>query len=453
MPAPEQTASGNRWAVLAVLCAGLFLGGMDLTVLQVAVPSILADLRPGRAALLWTVDAYPLTVAALLVTCGTLADRYGRRRLLLAGLGLFAAASALAAYAPSPGALIAARVLLGAAMAMIMSCTVALIRALFPDARERTLALGVWTAAHSAGATLGPLLGGLLVQHWHWGAVFLVNVPVTAVALAAGARLVPESRSPLPRRWDAAGALLSASGLAAVVYALKHPGGVAGGDPAPIAAGLAGALLLCAFVRRQRRAAQPLLDLKLLAERRIATALGCILTGFGSHIALLFFLTLWLQRSAGRSPLEAGLALMPLAAASAAGAVAAPWCARRFGARRALPAAMLLLGCALAPVGPAAAAGGYPALVACLLVSGTAAGAVMTLGADAVMGAAGPERAGEAAALQETSFELGAGLCVAALGTAAHTLTAFGVLAASVLLPTAAATAYLTRARLTRARR
>ncbi|MFI7104431.1 MFS transporter [Streptomyces sp. NPDC050161] len=417
LPAEEASApSGRRWAVLGVLCTSLLLCGIDLTVLHVAVPRMSQQLRPTGAQLLWIVDVYSLTLAALLVTCGTLGDRIGRKRMVLGGFAVFGLASASAAFASSTGQLIAARALLGAGAAMIMASTVALIRVAFTDTRERSFAIGIWTAAHSVGAAVGPLVGGFVTERWGWGAVFLVNVPIALAIFVVGRRVIPESKNPVPRRWDVVSVALSIAGLAGVVFALKRAGEHLRVDPGVAVAALGGALLLVVFVRRQRRLAEPLLDVTLFADRRFSTAALCVIVCFGSYVALLFFLTQWLQQVGGHSPLGAGLVLVPLAAANAVGAATAPWVSGRWGNRRALSGALAVFAVALAAL-PAATCG-YGALVPLLLVAGYGAGIVMTLGADSVMGAAAPERSGEAAAIQETSFELGAGLGVAVLGTA-----------------------------------
>ncbi|WP_229821456.1 MULTISPECIES: MFS transporter [Streptomyces] len=400
-----------------MVSGSLLLCGIDLTVLHVAVPSMSRDLQPSAAQLLWIVDVYSLALAALLVTCGTLGDRIGRRRMVLSGFAAFGLASAACAFATSTGQLIAARAALGVAAAMIMASTVAIIRVVFTDDRERALAIGVWTAAHSVGATIGPLLGGLVAEKWGWGAVFLVNVPVIVVILAVGARVIPESKNPVPRRWDLASVALSVTGLAGVVYALKQAGEHAGVNTAILVTALGGAALLYAFVHRQRRLAEPLLDFSLFNERRFTTATLCVIGCFGSYVALLFFLTQWLQQVGAYSPLLAGLSLMPLAAANAVGAVTAPWAANRWGNRKALTAALSLFALAYAAIAVVGDTARYDMLLLPLLAAGYGAGIVMTLGADAIMSAAEPDRSGEAAAIQETSFELGAGLGVAVLGT------------------------------------
>ncbi|MFH8616917.1 MFS transporter [Streptomyces sp. NPDC017979] len=407
----------RRWVVLVVVAGSLFLAGIDLTVLHVAMPSVSRDLQPSAAQVLWIVDVYSLALAAMLVTCGTLGDRIGRRRMVLSGLLAFGLSSLACAFAANTAQLIAARAALGVSSAMIMASTVAIIRVTFTDNRERALAIGVWTSAHSVGATLGPLIGGLVSERWGWGAVFLVNVPVVAVLLAVGARVIPESKNPVPRRWDVLSVVLSVVGLAGVVYALKQAGEHAGINAVFLVSALVGTVLLYVFVRRQRTLAEPLLDFSLFSERRFSTATVCVIGCFGSYVALLFFLTQWLQQVGGYEPLQAGLALMPLAAANAVGAVAAPWLAGRWGNRAMLTAALLLFALAYAVIATVGDPGRYGTLLAALLAAGFGAGIVMTLGADVIMSAAQPERSGEAAAIQETSFELGAGLGVAVFGS------------------------------------
>lgn len=418
--------SPRRWAVLAVLCASLLLAGIDLTVLHVAVPTLTRELLPSGNELLWIVDIYPLTVAALLVTFGTLADRIGRKRLVLAGLLVFGLASVGAALSGGPLQLIAARGGLGVGAAMFMAATVAIIRQVFTDRRERALALGLWTAANSVGAAVGPALGGVLLERWWWGAIFLVNVPVVLIAVAAGAWIIPESRDPVRRRWDALSAVVSIVGLFALVFALKRTAEETSMDPVGLGLAAAGLALLAVFVRRQRRIRHPLLDLSLFSDRRFSVATLCVLVCFGCYAALLFFASQLLQLVAGNSPVASGVALVPLAVASGVGAVVAPWLSGRYGHRWVTVGALLGFACGftgLAAVSTrldADAAGtlvGLAPLLAGLVLSGLGAGMVMTMGADAIMSTARPDRAGAAGAIQETSFELGAGVGIAVLGT------------------------------------
>ena len=396
-----------------MLCAGLLMVGMDLTVLHVAVPTISRALLPGGSELLWIVDSYALTVAAGLITCGTLGDRFGRKRVLMCGLVVFGLASAGAALSVTAGQLIAARAVLGAGGAMMMASTPALIRTLFPDDRERSVAIGLWTAANSVGASVGPLLGGLLIEHFWWGSVFLANVPLVVLAVVGTALLVPESRHPQSHPWDALSAGMSAVGLAAVVHALQQLGEPDGAPPTVCGIALVGAGLLVGFVIRQRRRPHPLLDVTQFADRRFSVSALCILGCYGAYTGLLFLLTQRFQLLEGYSPLGAGLALVPLALANACGAAVAPRFSARWGARRGLSGGLVLCALALAAFALFGAAGNYWAL----LGAGIGSGLVMALGSDAILGTAEPERAGEVGAVQETSFSLGAGLGLAFLGT------------------------------------
>ncbi|WP_019807433.1 MFS transporter [Saccharomonospora halophila] len=412
-----ETTATHRWTVLAVLCAGLFLIGMDLTVLHVAVPTLSRDLLPGTSQLLWIVDVYALTVAAFLVTCGTLSDRLGRRRVLLAGFVVFGSASVGAALATTPDVLIATRAALGLGAAMVAAATVAVIRTVFPDDRERAVAIGIWSASHSVGAALGPVVGGLLLERFWWGSVFLINVPVVVAALAVGSVIIPESRGEHRERWDGVSAALSILGLGGLVFALKQVGEHGAVTPSSGALGLTSVGLLVLFVHRQRRISAPLLDLSLFSNRGFSVATISILVCFANYIAVMFFVTQRFQLLDGLAPLAAGAALLPMAVANAVGAITAPRIGGVLGGRGAVTAGLLLFAGssgALAFLGPDS---GYGALVGLLLGTGFGAGVVTTLGADTIMSEAPPDRAGAAGAIQETSFELGSGLGIVILGT------------------------------------
>ncbi|RKT88773.1 MFS transporter, DHA2 family, multidrug resistance protein [Saccharopolyspora antimicrobica] len=409
--------SQRRWLVLGILCTTLLLVGMDLTILHVAVPTLSQQLLPSASQLLWMVDSYPLTVAAFLVTCGTLSDRIGRKKVLLGGFAVFGLASAGAAFATTPVVLIGFRAALGFGAAMIAAATVAIIRITFPDARERAFAIGVWSACHSAGAAIGPIAAGFLLEHFWWGSVFLINVPVVLVALVVGAVVVPESKDEVRRRWDALSAVMSVLGLGGLVYALKQIGEHGSVSAPNLMIGVVAVALLIAFVVRQRRIREPLLDLSLFADRKFSVATGAILASFAGYIALMFFATQHFQLVSGYSPLLAGAALLPMAAANAVGAVLAPNVAAVLSDRVAITLALLVFGgsmLGLALLGPGS---GYGVVVALLAGSGLGVGVVTTLGSDVIMSAADPSRAGAAGAIQETSFELGSGLGIVVLGT------------------------------------
>jgi MFS transporter, DHA2 family, multidrug resistance protein len=431
-PEEEPRAAGPReWAALAVLVLAVVLLAVDGTVLALAVPALTADLQPTAGELLWIGDVYGFALAGLLVLMGGLADRFGRKRVLLIGSAAFGIASGVAAFASDPGTLIAARAALGVAGATLMPSTLSLIRNLFPVARQRTRAIALWSAAASGGAVLGPLVGGVLLEHFWWGSVFLINLPVMVVLLVAGWFLLPESRDPRPGRLDVLGAVQSVVAVLAVVYAVKE---VVGHGPTPVAGvtALVGVLVAVLFVRRQRRVPSPLVDLRLFANRAFSGALASQLIALIALMGLLFFFSQYLQLVRGHSALEAGLRELPLTLASLAVLVVVGPLVARAGLGRAIG-----LGLGLSAVGMLALAGaealpGYAWLAAALLVLGAGFGLAFTLSTDAAVGSVAPHRAGTASALSETSYELGAALGVALLGSLqtvlyrAHLPTEFG---------------------------
>ncbi|GJF35060.1 MFS transporter [Kitasatospora sp. NE20-6] len=413
-----QARAQHRWAGLGVLVLAVTLVAVDATVLSLAIPSISETLRPSGTQLLWIGDAYSFVLAGLLVSMGALSDRVGRKRLLLLGSTAFGAASVLAAYAPGPGWLILARALLGVAGATIMPSTLSLIRALFPDARERATAIGIWGAGATAGAALGPLVGGLLLEHFWWGSVFLLNLPVLALLLVLGAWLLPESRNPRPGRWDTLSVVLSMAGVIGVVYAVKEA--AAHGpfaEPAVPAAFLAGAAALALFVRRQLRLTAPLLDVRLFADRRFTAAVVGSLTSLIGLSGVVFFMSQYLQLVRGMSPLEAGVAEMPAFVGAVVGGLLTAGLARRTGARFTLTAGLLAMGAGIALLGLLHRDSTYLLLGAAFLAVGTAEGVVYTLASDLVLGAAPAEKAGAASAVSETAYELGTALGIALVGS------------------------------------
>ncbi|MFE7724089.1 MFS transporter [Nocardia rhizosphaerihabitans] len=406
-------ATPREWAGLGVLALALLLLAVDATVLDLAVPAISADLAPSTPQLLWIIDVYSFVLAGLLVVMGNLGDRIGRRRLLLIGAVGFGIASALAAWAVSPEMLIAARVLQGVAGATLMPATLGLIRSMFQDARQRTLAIGVWSAMAGGGAAAGPLVGGWLLEHFWWGSVFLVNLPVMLVLLALAPLLIPESRDPNPGRFDALSALLSMLALVPVVYAVKET--AAHGPTA--GALLAGVLAAVLFVRRQRRLTDPMLDLRLFALPRFRVAVFTNLLAVFALAGVLFFGSQYLQLVLGRSPLEAGLLMLPGLAASVFGSLAAAWLVRRWRAAVVLAGALVVTAAGAAAFLAIDATTGAEAFVLGFVGIGLGAGVAMTVAADLVVGSAPEERAGAAAAISETAYETGLALGVALLGS------------------------------------
>ncbi|MFI9507639.1 MFS transporter [Nocardia sp. NPDC052566] len=411
-------ATPRTWAGLAVLALALLLLAVDATVLDLAVPAISADLAPTTPQLLWIIDVYSFVLAGLLVVMGNLGDRIGRRRLLLIGAVGFGLASAIAAWAVSPEMLIAARVLQGVAGATLMPATLGLIRSMFLDPRERTMAISVWAAMAGGGAAAGPLLGGWLLEHFWWGSVFLVNLPVMLVLIALGPLLIPESRDPNPGRFDLPSAALSMLALIPFVYAVKETA-AHGVSPVKLVIGAFGVLAGVLFVRRQRRLDHPMLDLKLFALPRFRTAVLTNLLSVFALAGVLFFGSQYVQLVLGHSPLEAGLLLLPGLAASVFASLAAAWMMRRWRPGMVLGGALTTaaLGAVLYLwLSPDAATSTTPFILGFLLI-GAGVGVALTVSSDLVVSSAPVERAGAAAAVSETAYETGIALGVAVLGS------------------------------------
>ncbi|MEU0519011.1 MFS transporter [Streptosporangium sp. NPDC006007] len=409
-----RTRGTGRWSVLVLLCLSLLLIAVDATVLHIAVPALTAALEPSSVQLLWIIDVYSLVVAPLLLTFGTLGDRYGRKRLVLAGYLVFGVASAAAAFAPSPTTLIAARALLGVGGAMIMPATLSIIRQVFTDRRERAIALGVWSAVAAAGAAVGPLVGGLLIEHLWWGAVFLINVPILLVLLPAAARLLPESRERASHPWDAPSALLSVLGILALAFGLKETGS---GHVGGLAVFLCGIGLLTWFVRRQRRLTFPLLDLELFRQRAFSVGVCAVLLTVFALVGLELMLAQYLQLVLGDSPFQAALRLLPLMIASVAGGLAGARLLRRFGLRTTMGGGLALTTLSLLPTLTWGTERHALMLALCFVGIGFGIQVTLLAASDTIMSSAPESRAGGAAAVEETAYELGAGLGVAVLGT------------------------------------
>ncbi|MEY9872151.1 DHA2 family multidrug resistance protein-like MFS transporter [Streptacidiphilus sp. MAP12-33] len=409
----------RRWAALAVACLAALMLAVDATVVTLAVPALSRSLHPSATQVLWIADVYGLVLGGLLVTMGNLGDRIGRRRLLLLGTALFALASTATAFAPSPAWLIAARAVLGLAGATIMPSTLSILRAVFTDQAERATAVGLWSAASVAGFGLGPVVGGLLLGHYWWGSVFLVDVPVCAVVLVAGPLVLPESRDPAPGRLDLPSVVLSVVGLVAAVHAVTE--GVRSGFAGlwvPLAGAL-GAGALAAFVRRQRRLAAPLLDLRLFRRRSYALSVAVAFVALFVTAALSLLFAQYFQLVLGWSPLRSGLAGLPGALAAVLGGAAAAPAVEAWGHRRVVTTSLglMALGCLLyLPVGVASA---YPSVLPPLLVLGAGAGLGVAVTNRAAVDAVPPDRAGAAAAVSETAFEVGGALGVALIGSIA----------------------------------
>lgn len=432
----------RRWWMLATVSVGLLLITVDMTVLYTALPTLTEELGADSSQKLWIINAYPLVMAGLLLGAGTLGDRVGHKRMFLIGLAVFGAASTAAAFAPSPPALIAARALLAVGAAAMMPATLSLIRTVFEDERERGIAIGVWGATSVCGSALGPILGGVLLEHFWWGSVFLINVPVVAVALVAAALLAPGGSGAPGRPWDLVASIQVMVGLVALVYAIKE--GTTPGSPllAVVAALAVAGAAFTLFVRRQRGQRHPLLDFELLRDPRIAAGITAAALAMFATAGVQLVLTQRLQLVLGQSPLEAGVLVTAFAAGCLPAAIAAGALVYRTG-----PRPLICGGLALAAVGVALVllltpgvlaastfGSGHPAwVVPGLIVAGAGLGSTMTAASAAIMGNAPVHRAGMAASVEEVSYELGSLSGVAVLGSALAS-----VYTATVTLPAGA---------------
>jgi MFS transporter, DHA2 family, multidrug resistance protein len=409
-------AGRREWIGLAVIALPCMLYSMDLTVLNLAVPALSADLKPSSSQLLWIIDIYGFMVAGALITMGTLGDRIGRRRLLLIGATAFGVASVIAAFSTSAEMLIATRALLGLAGATLAPSTLSLIRNMFHDPDQRRVAIGVWITSYSVGAAIGPFLGGLMLQHFWWGSVFLLGVPVMVLLLVLGPILLPEFRDPEAGRLDLISAAMSLAGVLLVIYGLKR---VAQDGPGllPVISILTGLAISLAFVHRQRGLDDPLIDLRLFRvpafNAALTTYMLATLVAFGAYI----FMSQYLQLVLGLSPLEAGLWTLPWSGAFIVGSNLTPRIARRVR-----PSFLIAGGLALAAVGFGMLTqidrpSGLAVLVAGSVVYSLGLAPIFTLATDVIVGSAPPERAGAASAISETSSEFGGALGIAILGS------------------------------------
>jgi MFS transporter, DHA2 family, multidrug resistance protein len=410
-------ATRREWLGLAVIALPCLLYSMDLNVLALAVPHLTAELRPSATQLLWIVDIYGFLLAGFLITMGTLGDRIGRRRLLMIGAAAFGAASVLAAFSSSAEMLIFSRAVLGVAAATLAPSTMSLIRNMFLDPQERTTAIGVWVGCFAAGSVLGPVIGGVLLEHYWWGSVFLIAVPVMVLLLVLVPLLLPEFRDPNASPLDIPSSVLATSAVLAMIYGMKRTA-EHGPDAYAAVAVIASLLLGGLFVRRQKRLADPMIDLRLFRSPQFSAALAvnviAIFAAFGSFL----FVTQYLQLVMGMGPLEAGLWITPSGLVFMAGSFLAPWIVRRFEPRTVLTAGFLVTA---AGYGVLTQVSSSPAdlwiLVLGFLVFCAGIAPMGTLTTDLVMSAAPPEKAGAASGVSETSFEFGAALGVAVLGS------------------------------------
>ncbi|NJM83505.1 MAG: MFS transporter [Tabrizicola sp.] len=406
----------NPHVGLAVLALPTMLVAMDMTILYLATPSLSAELRPTGAQLLWISDIYAFVIAGALIPLGVLGDGIGRRKILLVGAGFFGLASIFAAFAPTAEMLIVARALLGLAGATLLPSTLALIGVLFPDPERRGAAIGIWAMCFTLGGVIGPLFGGILIESFWWGSVFLAGVPMMVLLLILGPFFLPEYKDSEGHPLDLLSASLLLTAILAVTFTMKS---TAQDGPSLAAAGAfaAGLVVGLVFVRRQRSLASPMIDLSLFSRPAFVGALGANMMALFAWVGASLLVAHYLQLVHGLSPFAAGLWTIPPAIASMIGCLGAPLVARRHRPALLVLGALTLVSLSLAALAVFGKAGGLATIITGMVGLGLGVATIVTLGTDVVLGEAPESKSGAAAAMSETGAELGAALGVAVLGS------------------------------------
>ncbi len=407
----------RRWWALAVLCLSLVLITLDNTVLNVALPTLSRELNASTSQLQWIVDSYQLVFASLLFSAGSLADRYGRKGMLTAGLVVFGVGTLAASFATDANALIATRAFMGIGGAMIMPSTLSILGTVFPDAAERAKAIAIWAAMSAVGIALGPVIGGLLLAHFGWGSIFLVNVPVVVVALIGGHFLLPTSKDPSPGRMDPLGSLLTIVALGSLVYSvIQGPDkGWASGNVLG-AAGL-GVLAIGAFVVWERHCDHPMLDLALFSHPGFSIGSLTLMLAYFGALGTYFLYTQHLQFVLGYSALRAGVYSVPFAVALVAFSLQTPGLIKRLGTAKVAGIGCTILSAGVALRAFSTATTGFPLLLASLVVCGIGVGLTVAPSTGSIMSSLPPDQAGVGSAINDAARQVGAATGVAVLGS------------------------------------
>jgi EmrB/QacA subfamily drug resistance transporter len=411
-----QKVHARRWWILGVLILSLFAATLDNTILNVALPTLARQLSATTSQLQWMVDSYTLVFAGLLLVAGALSDRYGRRLALVAGLLIFGVGSVVSAFVTTADQLILARAFMGLGAALTMPATLSIIANVFDEA-ERPKAIAMWSAVSGLGIVVGPILGGWLVEHFAWNAIFLVNVPVVLLGIVAILLVVPESKATRAPALDPIGALLSVGGLVALVYGIIEVPMRGWDDPLILGSLAAAAGLIGGFLAWERHVAEPMLDIRLFRNPRFSAASLSVTLVMFSLMGVLFFLTQYLQGVLGLSAMETGIRFVPLAIGVIASAPVGAKLTGRFGAKIATAFGLLVTALSLALLATVQVASGDLLIGSVLAIAGFGLGVAMTPATDAIMGALPKEQAGVGSAVNDTTREIGGAIGVAVLGS------------------------------------
>jgi EmrB/QacA subfamily drug resistance transporter len=417
-PVAVELSRNRRRATLAVLCVTLLLISLDNTILNVALPSIVRSLHATSTQLQWIVDAFAIFFAGLLLTFGALGDRVGRKWVFMCGLVVFGAGSALAAWSGTPDRLTAARAVMGVGAAALMPCTLSILTNVFTADRDRARAIGIWSGTAGLGVAIGPMLGGLLLVHFWWGSVFLINVPIAAFGLIATAFLVPNSKSPHARRPDPLGAGLSMVGIGLLLWAIIEAPNRTWTSPLVVAALASSVVVIACFVVWERSIDHPLLPLEFFGNRRYSTAIASLALLLFALLGLFFLFTQYLQFCLGFDPLKTGLAIGPIALVLLVSAPLSVIVARRFGTKPVVAGGLLLVAVGLVLLSRTTVHSTYRDAVPWLVCIGVGVGLGLAPSTESVMGSLPRADAGVGSATSDTSMQLGGALGVAVIGTA-----------------------------------
>jgi EmrB/QacA subfamily drug resistance transporter len=428
----------RRWQALAILALSLLVVSVANTSLHVALPTIREDLDASSSQLQWIVDSYLLVFAGLLLAAGSLGDRFGRKRALLAGMSSFGLGSLLASISGSSTELIASRALMGVGAAAIMPTTLSILTNIFP-ARERPKAIAIWAAVSGMGIAIGPISGGWLIEHFDWSMIFLVNLPIVALAVIGGWFLIPESRDPESPRLDLPGVGLSIAGLSTLVWALIEAPERGWTSPTILGAFAAGAAIAGAFVAWELRAKQPMLDMKVFRNLRFSAASLSVTFVFFALMGVMYFLTTYLQSVMGYTPLQAGVRMLPIAAGLLVASKLSVGLTKRFGTKFVVANGMATVAGSLALLAMADVDSGYLLVAVALAQMGIGMGLAMAPATEAIMGALPKAKAGVGSAMNDVVREVGGTLGVAVLGSVLSSAYASGMDGPAASLPAGAA--------------